>query len=268
VTAPVSTPLAGKFAAILDQERALLLSLTGSGPLQGIESNNEKDCGDLLQTLVADAGDRFVARELDTRHQAYQKTFDPRLKVITDRLGEIRTAMRKVSGTLKQAAISAQPQLAFAITTQRSRLDEAHRQLRGVGKGVARHLNAILRRSKLERVTLEALHAAFLLAVFTFGFGWIGDSVCGWAARLVGIQQLPERTCLGLWFVATLALFGAERWFLGPLMDAWLEARVRRSTLKALGLYYVERTRLEYRLAILEHESATMYATLKSHGLL
>jgi hypothetical protein len=104
--------------------------------------------------------------------------------------------------------------------------------------------------------------------VFTFGFEWVGDSVCRWAARLFGIQELPRRECIGLWFAVTVALFAAERWFLGPLIDRWLEKRIYRSTLKALGFYYVERTRLEYRLAILEHETQTSYNTLKNHGLI
>lgn len=268
MTAPELTPFRGKFASLLDEERKLLADLTGSGPLQRIEAENETAFDELLQALVADAGARFVAQELDKRHQDYQKAFTPRLKEITGPLEAMRRAMRRARHSLKQAAARAQPPLASEITTQRLKLDEAQRQLRGAGKGVARHLNAILRQGKLERVGLDALHAVILLAVFTFGFEWIGDSICGWAARLVGIQQLPRRDCAGLWFVVTVILFAAERWFLGPLIDRRLEERIYRATLKALGFYYVERTRLEYRLAILKHEAEGSYSTLKSHGLL
>jgi hypothetical protein len=80
---------------------------------------------------------------------------------------------------------------------------------------------------------LMPIHAALVLAVFTFGIEWIGESGC--AARLVGVQQLPRRECLGLWFVVTVALFAAERWFLGPLIDRKLEAQIYKSTRKALG---------------------------------
>lgn len=263
----LTTPLAGRFAAQVAHERKLLFDLTGAGPLQQVEADNEKAFNDLLQVLVADAGARFVAQELDKRHQDYWKTFDPRLKQITDRLEAIQRAIRKARRSLKEAAAKA-PQLASALRTQRSELDEAQKQLRGAGKGVARHLNAILRRGKVERVVLDALHAVLFLALFTFGFEWVGESVCGWAARLVRVQELSRRDCAALWFVVTVALFAAERWFLGPLIDRWLEQRMSRSTLKALGFYYVERTRLEYRLAILEHETDTSYKTLQSVGLL
>lgn len=265
MSTPELTPFAGKFAPLVGEERKLLSALTGSGPLLSIEAENEKEGGELLQTLVADAGAPFVRQQLRKSHKIYQKALNPRRKVITDRREAIRAALKKASRSLKQAAARAEPNLASVITTQ---LDEAYKQLQGAGKGVDSHLNAILRRGKLERVSLEALHAAILLAVFTFGFEWIGDSVCGWAARLIGVQQLPQRECVGLWFVATLTLFAAERWFLGPHLDGWLEERVKRSTLKELGLYYVERTRLEYRLAILESLTATEYKKLQDHGLL
>jgi hypothetical protein len=265
---PGLTPFADKLAKNVAEEQKLLFDLTGSGPLQRVEAENGVAGDELLQALVADAGARFVAQELDKRHQAYQKVFNPRLKKITDRLEAIRRAMKKARHSLKQAAAKAPPKLASEITSHRLKLDEAQKQLRGAGKGVARHLNAILRQGKLERVGLDAVHAVILLAVFTFGFEWIGDSVCEWAARLAGVQQLTRRYCVGLWFAVTVILFAAERWFLGPLIDHWLEGRIYKSTLKALGFYYVERTRLEYRLAILEHETNDSYNTLKSRGLI
>jgi hypothetical protein len=268
MTAPVSSPLAGKFATLVADERELLLKRTGAGALQRVEDDNQAAFDELLQALVADAGARFVAQELEKRHQDYQKVLNPRLKKINDRLEAIRRAMKKARRTLRLTAAKAQPQLASWLTTQRLKLDEAQRELRGAGKGVAHHLKAILRRGKLERVGLDAVHAALVLAVFTFGFEWIGESVCEWAAHVFGVQQLPRRECLGLWFAVTVALFVAERWFLGPLIDRKVETRMYRSTLKALGFYYVERTRLEYRLAIMEHETETSYRALKSQGLL
>jgi ABC-type transporter Mla subunit MlaD len=191
MTAPQSTPTAGRFAAQVADERKLLFDLTGAGPLQQVEADNEKAFDDLLQSLVANAGARFVAQELDKRHQNYRKTFDPRLKQITDRLAAIRRAVRKARRSLKQAAAKAPP-LASVLTTQRSELDKAQRELRGAGKGVARHLSAILRRGKLERVGLDALHAVLFLAVFTFGFEWLGNRSAGGRLTGSGSKHCPE----------------------------------------------------------------------------
>ncbi|GEM_PF-5749067 len=262
MSTPGSSPLEDQFAHRFDGERKLLLELTGLAPLESVEADNKAQWSELAQALMAQAGARYVARTLDERNQTYQKALKPRLKVIADRLKAIRKAMKKSRGRLKKAAARAGPEGAAVLASEDSYLDKTYKQLRSAGKGLDRHLNAILRRSKLERVGLEALLAAFLLAVFTIGAEKIADSVYRWAA------PLSPRDCVGLWFVITLILFAAGRWFFEPRIERMLEARLHRSTKEALDLYYVERTHLEYRVAILDYETEASNSRLKSHGVL
>jgi uncharacterized small protein (DUF1192 family) len=258
-----TTLFSGMFRPLLQQERDLLQKIIGQAPLQTVESANEAAYADFLQSLLAQSGARYVINRLYEEHKNYDSSFSPRVQAVTTSVCDLRSAIRRARMTLERM-----PAVAVGVAKQKSQLEEADSTMRGVGKGVARHLNSILRRGKLVRLLLDSLHALFILAVFSIGFGWLGDSACTWAANILRRSSLPQQVCLALWGGVTIVLFALERWFVGPVVDAWVEARITRSTEVLLGFYFVERTRLEYRMAILEHEIARMEATLRSHNLL
>jgi hypothetical protein len=264
---PLPDVLKGRFAPLLRRERerrrrdALL-------PLEIMEAEAEGEYEKLEVLLLSRSGDRYVMAELSSRHAAYMASLRPRLLQLSGRTREFHQAIARARTNLAERYAQASQSRRDLVDGQIATLDQVEGQVRDVSTRVTRKLASVLWRGRVVRVALEGAHAILLLLVFTFGFGLIGERACRWIARGMGSEPFADSTCVFIWAVVTILLFALERWFLGPIIDRHVNAKLEHQAEVTLGFYCVERARLEYDLDFLERLNGTVHRHLTSLGLL
>lgn len=241
------------FLSQFDEQRKAVAAVTNPAAADQARDAAAQALDEQFLILNSNSGHRAVTDHLAADDTVYRNALKSRLDSLDKKVQILREAMVRVGNDLKKMGGSQ----SAGFHASGKELIKQEKLFRSFSSKLTHHLRQAVRRARIQKLLYDSLHVLAALAVFAFGFGYLGDTACQ-APRLIGFAPLTDMPCQLLGVLVTLALFIAERWILGPPLDRFLENRLHHAALAALFHYYTQRVSLEYSLerltADLDHE--------------